>query len=182
MPSIVKDGEVINFCVRSWADWTSLRGELDWLDGSCFCRAAAVVMEELGRVWVSLSTALSPEIICKLIQIRAVLCAQASSLTFPPGRIKERGRRSRCSQVQSNLKRNYWNISEWVLWCFRDNTCVYACGREIRGRQKKNPGKNNVPVLTLFWHVLIKSYTSMSAEEQGRCLNFQIFSCHFNQT
>lgn len=29
VPSIVGDGEVINSCVKSWADWTSLWGDLD---------------------------------------------------------------------------------------------------------------------------------------------------------
>lgn len=113
-------------------DWMSFRERWDdWIVPvsvySCNGRAGAVV--GWGGTWLlSLPLAHSPEIGHKLVQIRALFSAQASSLTFPQVAKKESGRWSRCSQVESNWERNDWNIREWALWCLRDK--VGVCERE----------------------------------------------------
>lgn len=118
---------------------------------------------------VLLSLAHSPEIFYKLIQIRALFSAQASSLTFPPGRVEERGRWSRCTKVHSNRKRNDWKIRQWVLLCFRDNVCV--CVRVIcKTADMKNcchkalDKTYGVPVFLLIAVLIIKICTVLAAQ------------------
>lgn len=168
VPSVVGKAEVINFCVGSWADWTSLWGGLDWLDGSCFCTAAAAAVEmEMGGGRGSSRLSLSPpplplEIGHKLIQIRALLHAWASSLTFPPGRMEDAGAgAAKCRAIAGEMI----GISgAFVLQ--RQRTCGTVRWRSDEDMENVTKETHNAPVVTC---VSITTH-SMSAQQLHRCL------------